>query len=59
MTAEALQILKDGYAFDGETLELGVALDGDEPSKDAPISIPLGMLNRHGSSQVPRAPVRR
>jgi DNA helicase HerA-like ATPase len=48
MTAQPLQTLKDGYAFDGETLELGVALDGEEPSKDTPISIPLAMLNRHG-----------
>ncbi len=48
MTAQPLQTLKDGYAFDGETLELGVALNGEEPSKDTPISVPLAMLNRHG-----------
>ncbi|HJF75952.1 MAG TPA: DUF853 domain-containing protein [Brevibacterium linens] len=48
MTEQALQTLKDGYTFEGETLDLGVALDGEEPSKETPISIPLSMLNRHG-----------
>ena len=48
MTEQALQTLKDGYTFDGETLDLGVALDGEEPSKETPISIPLSMRNRHG-----------
>lgn len=48
MTTEALQILKSGYSFDAPTLELGVALEEGEPSKDTPISIPLSMLNRHG-----------
>jgi len=48
MTEQALQTLKDGYTFDGETLDLGVALNGEEPSKETPISIPLSMLNRHG-----------
>ena len=48
MTEQALQTLKDGYTFDGETLDLGIALDGEDPSKETPISIPLSMLNRHG-----------
>ncbi|GAA1545395.1 helicase HerA-like domain-containing protein [Brevibacterium picturae] len=48
MTNETLQKLKSGYAFDSPTLELGVALNEDEPDKDTPISIPLSMLNRHG-----------
>lgn len=48
MTTEAMTRLKDGYTFDGATLELGVALDGETPAPDVPISIPLAMLNRHG-----------
>ncbi len=48
MTTEAIDTLKTGYTFDGATLELGVALDGETPVPDVPISIPLSMLNRHG-----------
>lgn len=48
MTTEAMTRLKDGYTFDGATLELGVALDGETPAPDVPIAIPLAMLNRHG-----------
>ncbi|MBR7502960.1 DUF853 family protein, partial [Mycobacterium tuberculosis] len=29
-------------------IDLGVALDGETPAPDVPISIPLSMLNRHG-----------
>jgi DNA helicase HerA-like ATPase len=40
--------VRDGYAFDGATLDLGaLVLDGrGDPS--AKVRIPLGMLNRHG-----------
>ncbi|RAG63732.1 ATP-binding protein, partial [Burkholderia multivorans] len=48
MTTEAIDTLKTGYTFDGATLDLGVALDGETPAPDVPISIPLSMLNRHG-----------
>ncbi|MCD1284569.1 MULTISPECIES: helicase HerA-like domain-containing protein [unclassified Brevibacterium] len=48
MTTQPLQTLKDGYTFDTPTVQLGVALDGEELSPDTPISIPLGMFNRHG-----------
>ncbi|MBN9177945.1 MAG: DUF853 family protein [Microbacterium sp.] len=36
-----------GYAFEGETLDLGALMNGD-PLPSAQIRIPLGMLNRHG-----------
>ncbi len=43
-----LQGLKDAYGFDGPVLELGaVVLDGTAHA-DAPVRVPLAMLNRHG-----------
>ncbi len=43
-----LQGLKDAYGFDGPVLELGaVVLDGAAHA-DAPVRVPLAMLNRHG-----------
>ncbi|MEV7281749.1 helicase HerA-like domain-containing protein [Streptomyces sp. NPDC093111] len=37
-----------GYAFDGAALELGALLWDGECHPDAPVRIPLPMLNRHG-----------
>ena len=42
-----IDLIKSGYAFEGETAVLGVALD-DAPVLDAPIRIPIAMFNRHG-----------
>ncbi|MGH3382963.1 MAG: helicase HerA-like domain-containing protein [Nocardioidaceae bacterium] len=43
--------VRDGYAFEGAALEMGAlvdAADGDSVVADAPVRIPLAMLNRHG-----------
>lgn len=38
--------VQQGYAFEGAALELGALVDG-EAVAEAPVRIPLGMLNRH------------
>ncbi|MEU2495501.1 helicase HerA-like domain-containing protein [Streptomyces sp. NPDC007883] len=45
--AEARKIAS-GYAFPGPALELGALLHGGRCLPEAPVRIPLGMLNRHG-----------
>lgn len=48
-TSEHLQTIKDGYTFGGEpTLTLGSAVVDGTVHADAPVTLPLGMLNRHG-----------
>jgi uncharacterized protein len=48
-TSDHLQAIKDGYTFDGEpTLTLGAAVVEDTVHADVPVTLPLGMLNRHG-----------
>lgn len=47
LDAEAVRAIAEGYAFEGETLDIG-ALVNTDPVPDAQIRIPLGMLNRHG-----------
>ncbi|WP_230977440.1 helicase HerA-like domain-containing protein, partial [Georgenia yuyongxinii] len=37
-----------GYAFDGATLPLGALVDHGAPVPGAQVTLPLGMLNRHG-----------
>ncbi|HEX6246960.1 MAG TPA: helicase HerA-like domain-containing protein [Nocardioidaceae bacterium] len=37
-----------GYAFDGPALELGALVVGPDQVVDAPVRIPLAMVNRHG-----------
>ena len=44
----AAQAIADGYAFTGETLNLGALMVDGEPHADHQIRIPLAMLNRHG-----------
>ena len=39
--------IRDGYAFDGEVLEMGALVNGDA-LVDVPVRIPVAMLNRHG-----------
>ncbi|WP_229054701.1 helicase HerA-like domain-containing protein [Aeromicrobium sp. Leaf350] len=39
--------VREGYAFSGETVELGVLVDG-EAVPDVPVRIPVAMFNRHG-----------
>ena len=42
-----VELVKNGYAFDGLALEIGALVDG-EAIPEAQVRIPLGMLNRHG-----------
>ncbi len=43
-----LDEIRSGYAFDGPTLALGAAVVDGQAHADAPIRIPLEILNRHG-----------
>ena len=47
-TAEKLETLQHGYSFSGPSIALGAALLDGELHKEAQISLPLGMMNRHG-----------
>ena len=47
LTAEEVARIRDGYAFEGEVLEMGALVNGDA-LVDVPIRIPVAMLNRHG-----------
>jgi len=47
LDADEVAAITAGYAFDGETLDLGALMNGD-PVPTAQIRIPLGMMNRHG-----------
>ena len=47
LDAGDVQRIVEGYAFEGETLDIGALVNG-EPLADAQIRIPLAMLNRHG-----------
>ncbi|MGN6244993.1 MAG: helicase HerA-like domain-containing protein [Motilibacteraceae bacterium] len=51
-TSDVLSTVRAGYAFAGPVLELGALLDGDLAAPaahaDAPVRVPLSMLNRHG-----------
>ncbi|MDT0213958.1 DUF853 family protein [Rothia sp. ARF10] len=43
-----LDEIRAGYAFDGPALEFGATVIDDTAHPDAPVRIPLGVLNRHG-----------
>ena len=43
-----LDAIRAGYAFDGGVLKLGAAVIDDQAHADAPVQIPLSVLNRHG-----------
>ena len=43
-----LDEIRAGYAFDGPALEFGAAVIDDTAHADAPVKIPLAVLNRHG-----------
>ena len=40
--------IREGYAFEGPALHFGAAVVEDEAHPDAPVRIPLSMMNRHG-----------
>ena len=45
---DVVETVKQGYAFEGQALELGALIVDGEPNTDAQVRIPLSMLNRHG-----------
>lgn len=47
LSAADVDKIREGYAFEGESLEMGALVNGD-PQPDVQIKVPLGMLNRHG-----------
>ena len=47
-TAEKLATIQKGYTLEGATIELGAAIIDGELHKDAPVRLPLAMMNRHG-----------
>jgi len=47
LSAGAVAEIRDGYAFEGEVLEMGALVNGDALA-GVPVRIPVAMLNRHG-----------
>jgi len=47
LDAAAVELIRAGYAFDGEALEMGALVNG-EALAEVPIRIPIAMMNRHG-----------
>ena len=47
-TADKVATIVQGYTLDGPTIELGAAIVDGELRKDAPVRLPLAMMNRHG-----------
>ncbi|GAA1675233.1 helicase HerA-like domain-containing protein [Kribbella sp. NPDC056951] len=47
-TADVVETVKQGYAFEGAAIELGALLADGEPKPEAAVRIPLSMVNRHG-----------
>ncbi|WP_409484513.1 helicase HerA-like domain-containing protein [Arsenicicoccus dermatophilus] len=43
-----IDVIRQGYAFDGAALELGAAVADGQAHPDAPVRIPLSVMNRHG-----------
>ncbi len=47
-TADKVATIQKGYTLEGATIELGAAIVDGELHKDAPVRLPLAMMNRHG-----------
>ncbi|QTF73102.1 helicase HerA-like domain-containing protein [Arthrobacter woluwensis] len=47
-TEDKVQTIREGYTFSGPVIELGAAIVDDAVHQDAPVRLPLGMMNRHG-----------
>jgi uncharacterized protein len=45
---DAITAVTEGYTFSGPTLELGALVVDDQAHPEAKVTIPLGMLTRHG-----------
>jgi uncharacterized protein len=46
--ADIVAAVRDGYAFEGQCVELGALIVDEGPLADAKVRVPLAMLNRHG-----------
>ena len=46
--SDLLSTIRQGYALAGPAIELGAAIVDGELHKDAPVRLPLAMMNRHG-----------
>ncbi|MFC0715181.1 helicase HerA-like domain-containing protein [Cellulomonas biazotea] len=44
---ERVRTVREGYAFAGATLDLGVLVEDGAPVPSARVGVPLGLLNRH------------
>ncbi|KQR62827.1 ATPase [Arthrobacter sp. Leaf337] len=47
-TADKVATIQKGYTLEGATIELGAAIVDGEVHMDAPVRLPLSMMNRHG-----------
>jgi DNA helicase HerA-like ATPase len=47
-TADKVATIQKGYTLEGATIELGAAIVDGELHKEAPVRLPLAMMNRHG-----------
>ncbi len=47
-TPSQIDEIRAGYAFDGAALDFGAAVIDGAAHPDAPVRIPLGVINRHG-----------
>ena len=47
-TADKVATIQKGYTLEGPTIELGAAIIDGEVHKEAPVRLPLSMMNRHG-----------
>jgi len=45
---DPIDVVREGYAFDGPALEIGALVADGQPRADVPVRIPVRMLNRHG-----------
>ncbi|WP_413544103.1 helicase HerA-like domain-containing protein [Citricoccus nitrophenolicus] len=43
-----LESIRTGYRVEGESITLGAAMVDGQVHSDAPVQLPLGMMNRHG-----------
>ncbi|WP_026874245.1 helicase HerA-like domain-containing protein [Jiangella gansuensis] len=48
MADDVVTTVQRGYAFEGACVELGALVVDGAPRADAPVRVPLAMLNRHG-----------
>jgi DNA helicase HerA-like ATPase len=45
---DVVKSVQEGYSFDGPVIELGSLVVKGDAKPDAPVRLPLGMMNRHG-----------